>query len=614
MDSGYQDDEEGIIMRSEPATIYPLVSSGGNERVLKDWLTGHESYSLVDGNPPVTEAEFDLCIVDKEGLQKHKYELKDLKSEAEPTLLPVLLLLSERDSEIIDTDRGEIADNVLVSTIDEIVSLPMRQAELEWRIHALLRLRNQSLELRTKRDELNRFREAVEASGHAIFITDLDGRLEYVNPAFEEITGYSEAEVLGETPQILNSGEMPEEFYEKLWETITSGEIWEAEVVDRAKDGSLYTAYQTIAPITDDDGEVNAYVAVQTDITERKELQDRLKRHRDIVQRLEDPIMLQDKSGDLKLVNEALTDFAGLSEEELLGENEHLFMDDQTATRIQRNKADVLEDERAVSYSVSPAFETSDREATFSTRRYPYYDEDDELAGTMAICRDVTDLEKRTRQLRVLDNILRHNLRNDLTVVRGLAEEVRSQTTGEIADTVDEIVTKTNELMSTGEKSRSITDLLSEEPRRKSVDITSAVRSITAEFAAARPGIRIDVDAPERLVVDTTLKIREAIEELIRNAVIHNDRNTPSIDICIEANDETAEIRITDNGPGIPEMDRAVLETGQAIDDLYHGSGLGLWLVYWIINRSNGSIVVESAESRGTEVTIRLPRVADERR
>jgi signal transduction histidine kinase len=289
-------------------------------------------------------------------------------------------------------------------------------------------------------------------------------------------------------------------------------------------------------------------------------------------------------------------------------------MDDQTAARIQQNKADVLEDERAVSYSISPAFETSDREATFSTRRYPYYDEDDELAGTMAICRDVTDLEKRTRQLRVLDNILRHNLRNDLTVVRGLAEEVRSQTTGEIADTVDEIVTKTNELMSTGEKSRSITDLLSEEPKRKSVDITSAIRSIAAEFAAARPGVRIDVDAPERLVVDTTLKIREAIEELIRNAVIHNDRDTPSIEICIEANDETAGIRIVDNGPGIPEMDRAVLETGQAIDDLYHGSGLGLWLVYWIINRSDGSIAVESAEPRGTEVTIRLPRGSDERR
>jgi PAS domain S-box-containing protein len=613
IDNRPPDEDEETTIRSESAVIYPLVASSGNERVLKEWLTDHETYSLAEEGLSLTEAEFDLCIVDEEGLEEHKTELERVRSESRPVLLPVLLLLSERGSDIIETDRGEIADNVLVSTVDEIVSLPMRQAELEWRLHALLRLRNQSLELRAKTSELERFREAVEASGHAIFITDPDGTLEYVNPAFEDITGYTEEEVLGETPRILNSGEMPAEFYEELWETITSGEIWEAEIVDRAKDGSLYTAYQTIAPITDDDGEVNAYVAVQTDITERKELQDRLKRHRDIVQRLEDPIMLQDENGAFRLVNEALTDFAGLSEEELLGEDEHLFMDDEAAARIQRHKADVLDDETAVNYSISPTFERSDREGTFSTRRYPYYDENDELAGTIAICRDVTDLETRTRQLRVLDNILRHNLRNDLTVVRGLADEIGSQTAGEIADTADEIVRKVNKLMSTGEKSRSITDLLSEEPKRKPIDITTTVRSIAAEFAADRSDVRIDVAAPERLVVDTTLKIREAIEELVRNAIIHNDRKQPSIELRVEADGETVEIHVLDNGPGIPEMDRDVLETGRAIDDLYHGSGLGLWLVYWIVNRSDGSIEVEDANSRGTEVTMRLPRVPDER-
>jgi PAS domain S-box-containing protein len=559
----------------------------------------------------VTEATFDLCIVDRRGLQEHETELSEVKAEASPTILPVLLLLSKHRSDVIETDQGEIADNVFVSTVDEIVSLPIRQAELEWRIRALLRLRNQSLELQAQTKQLRRFQEAVEASGHAIFITDPAGRIEYTNPAFEEITGYSRSEAIGRTPRILKSGELSDEFYADLWGTIRSGEIWEDEVTNRRKDGELYTAYQTVAPIIED-GRISAYIAVQADVTERKELRDRLGKHRDIVQRLEDPIMLQDESGDFELLNEALAEFAGLPGSDLLGNDESAFMDGETATTIGRKKREVIETESATQYSVRPSFETSDREATFNTRRYPYYDDDGDLAGTIAICRDVTDLEERTRQLQVIDNILRHNLRNDLTVVRGLADQIRLEADGETADTAEEIVTYTDELMSTGEKSRAITDLLSEEPKPVTLDISSPIRSIAREVDEARPDVHIEVEIQESVTVSTTLKIREAIEELVRNAIVHSDRPNPSIEIRVSANEATAEISVIDDGPGIPEMDRDVLETGRAIDDLYHGSGLGLWLVYWIVTRSDGSVEVTDADPQGTEVAITLPLAAED--
>jgi len=592
--------------RSEPLRIYPLVGDSGNERVLKEWLTGHDTYRLADEDEPVTAGEFDLCIVDRGGLEAFKDELMTVKSDVEPVLLPVLLLVPETREGIIDTDQGEIADNVLRTAIDEIVSLPMRQIELEWRIQALLRLRNQSLELTSTTKKLRWFKEAVEAAGHAIFITDPDGEIEYVNPAFEEITGYEQAEVLGETPDILQSGEMPTKYYERLWATITAGDIWEAEIIDRRKDGTQYTAYQTIAPITDE-GEILAYVAVQTDITERKELRDRLKRHRDIVQRLEDPIMLQDKTGQFRLVNEALTEFAGLPEEELLGEDEFLFMDTEVAETIDRKKQEAIETKSAVGYSITPEFKHSDKEAIFNTSRYPYYDEDSDLAGTIAICRDVTDLEERTRQLRVMDNILRHNLRNDLTVIRGLADEIRSHASGETAEMADEIVTHADALMSTGEKSRSITDLLSEESETKSIDIAEMIRSITSEVKLSDFNAEITVEAPNRIVASATVKIGEAIEELVRNAIIHNDREEPSVELRVQADADTVKIHVIDDGPGMSEMDRDVLKTGRAIDDLYHGSGLGLWLVYWIVNRSDGSIDVTEVEPWGTNVTVTLP-------
>ena len=591
--------------------IYPLVSDSGNQRVLGEWLADHGTYVVVDDDRPITEADIDLCIIDGEGLRRHRDDLESVKSEARPTLLPVLLLLSERESGIIATDRGEIADNVLMSTVDEIVSLPMRQAELEWRIRALLRLRSQSLELNAKTNELRRFREAVEASGHAIFITDPNGRLTYVNPAFESVTGYDAEEVLGETPALLSSGEMSEGYYEKLWRTIAAGETWEAEIVDRQKDGTLYTAYQTIAPITDGDG-VRAFVAVQTDITERKELRDRLKRHRDIVQRLEDPIMLQDEEGRFELVNEALCEFAGLPASELAGRDEHLFMDETAAETIEDRKGEVLDSEEPVRYSISPEFERSGKEAVFHTSRYPYYDETDELAGTFAICRDVSDLEERTRQLRVLDNILRHNLRNDLTVIRGLADRIRTESSGETVATADRIVSYTDDLMTTGEKSRSITELLGEEPDTRPIDIASLARSVAEGISAERPAALIDVDAPEHATADTTFKFREAIEELVKNAIDHSDRDAPSAEIRVRATDDTVEVRVVDDGPGIPAMDRDVLVTGRAIDDLYHGSGLGLWLVYWIVERSDGSISVVDADPRGTEIEIRVPRARDD--
>jgi len=603
---------EPITAPDDPVRIYPLVADSGNQRVLGEWLAEHDTYVAVDDEAPATEVDFDLCIVDGEGLHRHRDDLESVKTEARPTLLPVLLLLSERHSDVIETDRGEIVDNVLMSTVDEIVSLPMRQAELEWRIQALLRLRSQSLELNAKTNELRRFREAVEASGHAIFITDPNGRLTYVNPAFESITGYDAEEVLGETPAILSSGEMSEAYYEKLWRTIAAGETWEAEIVDRRKNGEPYTAYQTIAPITDD-GEVRAFVAVQTDITERKKLRDRLKRHRDIVQRLEDPIMLQDREGRFELVNEALCEFAGLPASDLAGRDEYLFMDDAAAETIEQRKSEVIDTEAPVRYSISPEFERSGKEAVFRTSRYPYYDETDELAGTFAICRDVTDLEERTRQLRVLDNILRHNLRNDLTVIRGLADRIRAQSSGEPAETAAQIVSHADNLMTTGEKSRSITELLGEEPDTRPIDIAPLARSVAEGISAERPAALIDVDAPEHATADTTFKFREAIEELVTNAIDHSDREAPSVEIRVRTTEDTVEARVIDDGPGIPEMDRDVLVTGQAIDDLYHGSGLGLWLVYWIVERSGGSISVTDAEPRGTEIVIGLPRAEDAR-
>ena len=590
------------------AGLFPLLSGEGNQRLVVEWIEAHDRYTLVDPGQPIETATFDCCILDGEMLQTHAETLRARKREAKPALLPCLLLIPEADLSLIETDSGEIADSVVFETADEVVSMPIKKAELEWRTQALVRLRTQSLRLKERTETLELFKQAVEASGHAIWISDTDGTINYVNPAFESITGYSRDEAVGESPALLNSGEMDDDFYSDLWGTITAGDTWHEEITNQRSDGSRYVADQTIAPIVED-GEPRAFVAVQTDITERKELEGQLSLYRDIIERLDDPIMIQTCEGEFRLVNDALCSFAGLSRDELLGDGEYAFMDAETATTIARQKQHVIETEQPVEYSVEPTFKQSDREAIFYTSRFPYY-EDGELAGTLAICRNVTDLEERTRQLHVLDNILRHNIRNELNVIHGRGEQLRDDLEGELQAAAGTIVDRAETLLTTSEKSREITTVLSDPREPISVDLGPVIRVLAEETADDWPNVDVDVTGPTELVVFAAESITAALEELLTNAVIHNGSEEPRVRVDLAVEGSWGTLTVRDNGPGISEFDRDVLESGEAIETLSHGSGLGLWLVYWTINHSGGKIHVDEREPRGTAITIWLPLAA----
>jgi len=125
-------------------------------------------------------------------------------------------------------------------------------------------------ERRQAEQELRKLSRAVEQSGSTILITDPEGVIEFVNPAFSRITGYTAREAIGHFPRILNSGEMPPKVYEDLWETIAQGGTWEGELLNRKKNGELYWESATISPVKDKAGNITHYVAVKEDITARK--------------------------------------------------------------------------------------------------------------------------------------------------------------------------------------------------------------------------------------------------------------------------------------------------------------------------------------------------------
>ncbi len=128
--------------------------------------------------------------------------------------------------------------------------------------------------------ERRKLSRVIEQTDDAVVITDRDGLIEYVNPAFERKTGYTREEVIGKTPRIVKSGKHGEEFYHVLWETILRGEVFRGELVNKKKDGTLYHEEKTITPIKNRRGEITSYVSTGKDITMRKEMETALEQAR----------------------------------------------------------------------------------------------------------------------------------------------------------------------------------------------------------------------------------------------------------------------------------------------------------------------------------------------
>lgn len=171
-----------------------------------------------------------------------------------------------------DYDQNDVE---LVAYVADIIWTIVERKRAETQLQAYQhQLEAQNLELR-------KLTLAIEQSGSAIVITDAHGTIQYVNPRFEETSGYTLQEVLGQNPRLLKSGEQNAEYYRVLWQTITSGQVWHGELRNRRKDGSLYWESATIAPVQDTAGQIMAYIAIKEDITARKQAQADLQRYAD---------------------------------------------------------------------------------------------------------------------------------------------------------------------------------------------------------------------------------------------------------------------------------------------------------------------------------------------
>ncbi len=173
-------------------------------------------------------------------------------------------------------------------------------------------------------EKLKIFSIAAEQSPSSFVITDSLGNIEYVNPQFCRLTGYSREEVLGKNPRVLKSGDMAPEKYKELWTIIAGGGAWRGELHNKKKNGEFFWEYAVIAGIKDERGNITKYVAVKQDITERKKAEQDIQFRAALLANATDSIHAMDMDGNFIYVNETLLKETGYSREELLGKNINL--------------------------------------------------------------------------------------------------------------------------------------------------------------------------------------------------------------------------------------------------------------------------------------------------
>ncbi len=187
------------------------------------------------------------------------------------------------------------------------------------------RVDERTSELRKRNRQFKLQSLALESAANAIVITDVDGNIQWANPAFSALTGYSLDEALGQNPRVLKSGQHDEAFYKNMWDTIIAGKVWRGELINKRKNGSLYTEKMTIAPFSSDGGKISNFVAIKEDITERKEAEEALRkseeRYRNIYTRVEDVIYETDYYGSITGVSPSVEKHSGYRPEELIGQN-----------------------------------------------------------------------------------------------------------------------------------------------------------------------------------------------------------------------------------------------------------------------------------------------------
>ncbi|WP_396610987.1 histidine kinase N-terminal 7TM domain-containing protein [Haloferax sp. S1W] len=245
------------------------------------------------------------------------------------------------------------------------------------------------------------------------------------------------------------------------------------------------------------------------------------------------------------------------------------------------------------------------RRRTYEVTVSPVTDQHGQLLGRTVTVSDATPRVRRRQRLEVLNRVLRHNLRNDMTVVMGYVDMVEAHLPPGEREAAATIRSRSEALLSIGEKARSVERVMADIDAGSQFDAAETVETIVEEVRSAFERGSVTIDAPATLpVVGSEPATKLVVRELVENAFDHGGHD-PTVRVELREDQSDLVVTVSDDGPGVPEYERTVVEAGGE-SALQHGSGIGLWAVRWAVDALGGRLSFDV--DGGTTATVRLPR------
>ncbi|MGC8829548.1 MAG: PAS domain-containing hybrid sensor histidine kinase/response regulator [Verrucomicrobiia bacterium] len=498
----------------------------------------------------------------------------------------------------------------------------MRDITERRRVHAIMRLQA----------------AAIESAGNAVIITTTDGLIVWANQAFTQLTGYELEEVIGKKPSILKSGRHTSQFYKQMWETICSGRVWRGEITNRRKDGSLYVEDMTITPVFDEIHHITHFVAIKSDITKRKELEQELK----VLHKRFELIFNSSPAGiaivtlrDCRFieVNPSFLELTKFNKDKIIGytaEELQLFEKNEDCLKaIEKLRAGVS----TRNHDINIKTRTGElRNVSVSAERVKLGIED----CAILIFNDITEkksLEEQLRHSQRLESIgtlaggVAHDFNNILTVIQGhtsllmmnpLTPPELQDSINQIADAAERAAGLTRQLLAFSRKQKLESKVININTVIE--NLTKMLKRLIGEHITLEclikpdiPTILADIGMMEQMIMNLVVNARDAMPKGGRLTISTSSKFIPAQQLPKRQDLKQGEyiiISVKDTGCGIkPEDLPKIFEPFFTTKGQGKGTGLGLAMVQNIVYQHKGWIEVQSQLNVGTEFTIYLPAV-----
>jgi PAS domain S-box-containing protein len=459
-------------------------------------------------------------------------------------------------------------------------------------------------------ERLARLEELVELARDGLYMIDAEARFAFVTEQYASMLGYDREELVGRhAASVMSEGALSRG--QKAVESILNDTDRESAMLDqvhetKAGDEIQLSIHFTL--VTDEDGSYQGLMGVARDVTERRTREQELAQYQSVFETVSDRVYVLDGDGTIRLANDTFAALLGSTPERVEGQDAEAVFGPDAYAKIQ-SVADHLRSGPNEHGEAEITLEDAGGGQIPCETSVSLLPDDQHEGGCVGVVRDISERVQREQQVAVLDRVLRHNLRNDLAVVLSRAEllEDRLDDT-ESKEMVETIQQRCDRLISFAEKARRAQRVLDHALTESTgtVEVASIADRVTDRVQRATPDASVSATVSSGVTARVSQTVTIALTDLVKNAVEHNDSDQPWAEVRVTQTSEAVEITVADDGPGIPANELDVLINGTETP-LRHGSGIGLWLVHWIVTQVGGSLSVEDRSPTGSIVRMTLP-------